>query len=237
MKKQPMKRFLLLLICSLSLTKITAQEEPDYTKIRFKSYLKEYKKDKPDETQLKLTKDELETIVTLLGDQFYSETEIEDITEKIWLALRDPEKFDYVFKDLAVRSLPDWSKPNYKGEIVIEPFPYRKFWTKAVEEVPYYQETIGRLLTYYGLMGYSEDAKSTKSDLKKLKYTHKMAFRPVRSNDWTSAYLNSVNEQIKRKGLSVQLAGFHYFVCLSDKKDDLVSLFSKLEMEFETPVP
>jgi len=232
-----MKRLILFIICSLTLTQLRAQDEPDYSKIRFKSYLKEYKAEKPDESKLKLTKDELETIVTLLGDTFYSEIEIEDITEQIWLALRDPEKFDYVFKDLAVRSLPDWSKPNYKGELVIEPFIYRKFWTKAVEEVPYYQQTIGKLLTYYGLMGYSEDAKSTKADLRKVKFTQKMAFRPVRSNDWTSAYLNSANEQVKRKSLSIQIFGFHYFVCKSNRKDDLVSLFAKLEMMFETPVP
>lgn len=86
-------------------------------------------------------------------------------------------------------------------------------------------------------MGYSEDAKSTKKHLRKLHFAKKYRFRPVRSNDWTSAFLSSANLQMGKHGLVVRNSQFDYFICKKERSADLVKLFEKLELYFESPTP
>jgi len=184
---------------------------------------------------LEFKKGDVGDIITLLGNSFYDEEEIIDITEKIWLALLDPKKFDYVFKDIAVQSIPNWNKKNFKGEIVIEPNPFLAKWTKAQNDQLYFRDALGQLLTFYNLMGYSEDAKGVKKALSKMLHTEKYKFRSIYSNDWPSYYLSSANAGINAKGLTAMLGNFDFFVCKTEVKDSLVALFQKLEWSFEVP--
>lgn len=232
-----MKKITLLLITVIGFN-ICAWSQPDYSLIKFKSKIREYKIKKPNFEGLNISKVQIENIVTLLGSTHYSENEINDITEKIWLSFIDPKKFDYVFKDLAIRTIPNWNKKNYKGQIVVEPNPFLAEWTLADGEIPYFHRALNLILTYYKLMAYSEDAKKTKKDLQNLLYTSKINFRPVSSNDWTNSYLHSANLFLKSKGLVACIDAngqYEYFICEINKKEDLLKLFKKLDWEFKVP--
>ena len=187
-----MKRITLLMIAVIGFN-LSSWSQPDYTKITFRSNLPQYKKAKPDIQGLNFNKDQVKNIITLLGNSFYSENEIEDITEKVWLSFIDPEKFDFVFKDLAIRTIPNWNKKNVRGLIVVEPNPFLAEWTLADGESPYFQRALSLILSYYNLMKYSADAKSAKESLGTLLYTQKMSFRPITSSDWTNSYLKRLS--------------------------------------------
>lgn len=226
----------IILLC-LAITTVSFKlwSQPDYSTVRFYSTIKEYKKEKPSMEGLELKKGDVERIITLLGSSFYNNEEIIDITEKVWLALIDPKKFDYVFKDIAVQSIPNWNKKNFKGEIVIEPNPFLAKWTKAENDILYFKDAFGQLLTFYKLMGYSEDAKGVKKALANMLYTNKYKFRSIYGNDWPSFYLSSANKAINSKGLTAMISNFDFFVCKTEKKDELVKLFQKLDWFFEIP--
>lgn len=207
--------------------------QPDYANIRFYSTIKEYKKKKPSLKGFEFKKEDVLKIISALGSDFYNEEEVIDITEKVWLALVNPKQFDYVFKDIAVQSIPNWNKKNFKGEIVIEPNPFLAKWTKAQNDILYFKGAFGQLLTFYKLMGYNEKAKGVKLTLSKMLPTKKYKFRSIKRDDWTSYYLSSANSVIKSKGLIAMISNFDYFVCKTDKKDELVTLFQKLDWFFE----
>ena len=209
--------------------------QPDYANIRFHSTIIEYKKEKPSMEGFDFKKEDILSIIAALGSDFYTEDEIKDITEKVWLALINPKQFDYVFKDIAVQSIPNWSKKNFKGEIVIEPNPFLAKWTKSQNDILYFKGALGQLLTFYKLMGYSEDAKGVKKALAKMSHTKKYKFRSIRSDDWTSYFLSSANAVLKPKGLISMISNFDFFVCKVDKKDELVTLLQKMDWYFEVP--
>jgi len=228
----------LLLIAIIGFNISSWSQGPDYTKLIFKSKLKEYKKKKPSLEMSNLNKTDVNRIITLLGNSFYDENEIDDITEKIWLSFNDPKKFDFVYKDLAIRTIPNWNKKNFKGEIVVEPNPLLAEWTLANEEVPYFQRAFSMILSYYNLMAYSEDAKNTQKSLRKLLHTQKINFRTASSRDWTNSYLQSANNSMKNKGIVALIAAngqYDFFVCNIDKKEELKTLFEKINWEFVTP--
>jgi len=216
-----------------------AQEEktPDYTTIKFRSYLKEYKKEKPSLEGLNIDKELVSEIVKLLGEAFYTTEERAEITEKIWLASTNPKKFDYVHKDYAIRSLPNWSKPNFQGKIVLEPNPYLKDWTKAETSLDYIKIALHRILTYEGLMGYGEDAKNTKRTAQKLRYAKNFTFRPVYTNDWTNSYLQNLVPQDAKKNLVVMVTegNYHFMIVELSKKDKLLNLFKRMKWRFVVP--
>lgn len=232
-----MKKIALLLITIIGFN-VNSWSQPDYSKITFKSKIREYKKKKPNLQSVDVKKEDIKKIVTLLGSPYYTETKIDDIIDKIWLAFINPKKFDFVFKDIAIRTIPNWNKKNARGLIVVEPNPFLAEWTLANGETPYFQRAISLLLTHFKLMAYSEDAKNTKKSLHKLLYTQKMNFRPVRATDWTNSYLKSANNALQSKQLIALIAAngqYDFFVCKTDKKDELKKLFKKINWEFIIP--
>jgi len=230
--------FFLLIICA-SIAGLSAQQEktPDYTSIKFRSYLKEYKKEKPSIEELNIDKEMVSNIVRLLGKSFYSLEERKEITEKVWLAFTNPKKFDFVHKDYAIRSLPNWSKPNFQGKIVLEPNPYLKDWTKADTSLDYFKIAIHRILTHEGLMGYGEDAQNTRKSAKKLKYAKGFQFRPVYTRDWTNSYLQTLVPQAGVKGttLLVTEGNYQFMIVEAKKQQELLQLFKKMKWSFITP--
>jgi len=233
-----MKRITLLLIAVIGFNLNGWSQDPDYTKLVFKSKIREYKKKKPNLEKINFNKGDIKQIVSLLGNSFYNEDEIADISEKVWLSFINPKMFDFVFKDIAVRTIPNWNKKNYKGQIVVEPNHFLAEWTSADGETPYFHRAINLILTHYKLMGYSEDAKQTKKHLRKILYTQKMNFRPVSTSDWTNSYLQAANDAMRSKGLIACIDAngqYEYFICESNKKDELLKLFKKLDWEFMIP--
>lgn len=233
-----MKRITLLLIAIIGFNVNGWSQDPDYTTLVFKNKLREYKKKKPSLKGIGFDKNQIKNIVDLLGSPYYSDDEINDISERIWLAFIDPKKFDFVFKDLAIRTVPNWNKKNYKGQIVVDPNPFLAEWTRADGETPYFQRALNLILTHYKLMGYSEDAKQTKKHLRKLLYTKKFNFKPVSSSDWTNSYLQAANNVIQNKGLIACIDAngkYEYFICQTDKKEEILKLFKKLDWEFMVP--
>ncbi len=233
------KTYVFLLILFTSIASLSAQQEktPDYTIIKFRSYVKEYKIEKPSFEGLKIDKELVSEIVRLLGKSFYSIEEREEIIEKIWLAFTNPKKFDFVHKDYAIRSLPNWSKPNFQGKIVLEPNPYLKDWTKADTSLDYFKIAIHRILTYEGLMGYGEDAQNTRKSAKKLKYAKDLRFRPVYTKDWTNSYLQTLVPQAGVKGniLMVTEGNYQFMIVEAKKQQELLQLFEKMKWQFIIP--
>lgn len=231
-----MKRKMLLLMAVLMFA-LPGWSQPDYSIITFKSKLPEYKEIKPQLKDIDISKERVKHIVGLLGKSFYSEEEITDITEKIWLAFNDPQKFDFVYKDMAIRTLPNWNKKNARGNIVLEPNPFLAEWTMSDSELHYLQKAFSMLLSYYQLMAYSDDAISTKRSLQKLLFTQKMAFRPAKSGDWTNSYLKYANGHLHTKGLTAMITNgsYDFLVCKSNDREELKSLFNKINWDFIIP--
>lgn len=233
-----MKKLVILFTLSFfSIVFVSAQEQPDYTQIKFRQKVKEYKKSTPKLEGLEIDKELISNIVRLLGSSFYNEKERNEIVERIWLSFTDPKKFDMVFRDYAIRTLPDWNKKNFRGEIVLEPNPYLSDWTRSDNELIYFKSAMHRILMYQGLMGYGEDAKATKKSLQKMKYIAKYTFPAPTSRDYTNSYLNKMAYAVNGKGLSVLITNgnYEFMICEKEKKDELVRLLNKMNWEFVNP--
>lgn len=236
-----MKKLLVLVIFSLLTVNTFAQTidaEPDYSQIKFKKKVKSYKKSTPKIQGLNVNKAFISEIVELLGEDFYTAEKRDEIVERIWLSFTDPKKFDMVFKDYAIRTMPNWNKKNFRGEIVLEPNPYLSDWSTADTELDYFKTAMHRILMYEGLMGYGEDAKKTRLSLKRVKYISKYKLPQPSSRDYTNSYLNKLSSAVNPKGLSVLItegSNFEFLVCQADKKDKLISLFNKMRWSFVAP--
>ena len=231
-----MKRILLLLIAVMAFS-YSSYAQPDYSIITFKSKIHYYKKTKPSFKEIEFKKEDIQRIVTILGEDFYSTEEIDELTEKIWLSFIDPEKFDYVFKDLAIRTLPNWNKVNAVGTIILEPNPFVSYWTEADGELQYFQKALYLILVQHNIMAYSEDAKSTRASLQKLLYTKELPLRGVWSSDWTNSYLQYTQKLIENKNLSILIAkgNYQYLVCKTNDVGELTALFKKMSWSFVAP--
>ena len=231
-----MKKYLLLILAVITWAS-NSWGQPDYSNITFKSKLQEYKKTKPNFKEVIVTKEDVKTIVTLLGSDFYNENEIQDITDRIWLSFNDPEKFDFVFKDMSIRTQDNWNKKNARGNIVLEPNPFWAEWTQSDGELQYFQKAFSYVLSYYKLMAYSDDAISTKKSLKKLLRTEKMNFKPAGSGDWTNSYLKYVNALINPKGYIALISngGYDFMICKISDIEKIKNLMMKISWEFVNP--
>lgn len=231
------KTLLILFLCVTSLYGFSQEEQPDYTIIKFKKKLPDYKKSTPKLEGLDISKEYISEIVDLLGKDHYSASEREEIVEKVWLAFIDPKKFDMIHRDYAIRSLPNWNKKNFRGEIVLEPNIYLKDWSVADDEIDYFKIALHRILMKEGLMGYGEEAKDTRKSLQKVKYIAKYKLPQPSGNDWTNSYLQKLSSAISSKKLSVLITsgGHEFVICDNTKKEELVTLLKKLRWDLVAP--
>ena len=86
-------------------------------------------------------------------------------------------------------------------------------------------------------MGYGEDAKNTRKSLKKIKYIAKYTFPSPTSRDYTNSYLDKMAYAVDKKGLSVLITSgnYEFMVCETDKREELIDLFNKMNWEFVKP--
>ncbi len=211
--------------------------QTDYSNVQFRSYIYEYKEIEPRTSELGIQKNLLADIVALLGKGIYSKTQQQEIIEKAWLAITKPKTFDYVYKDFAVTSNNNWGTKNAKGEIVLEPNPYLTDWTVSEDEYPYFQLALNKILDYFQLMTYGDDAESVASSFNELLITKDFKFSNPKDDDWAYSYLETVNTELEKKGLVALVTKGYYniIVCDIENRDQLTSLFEKLQWELVKP--
>jgi hypothetical protein len=209
----------------------------DYSKVKFSSAIYEYKKTEPRTTELGVNKKLLAEIIDLLGDALYTEKEKKEIINKAWLAFSKPKTFDFVYKDFAVKTINNWGRKNAKGELVLEPNPYLTEWTINDNEFPYFQLALGKILDYYSLIGYGDDAVGVKSSFNELLITKNINIKDPTEDDWAYSYLESVNSELAKKGLVALVTRGYYdiIVCKIEEKEKITNLFKKIKWDFVKP--
>ncbi|MCB0460158.1 MAG: hypothetical protein KDC74_09115 [Flavobacteriaceae bacterium] len=232
-----MKRNLLTILTLSVFNFVAVAQSTDYSKIVFSSQIYEYKKDEPRTQELGIDKELVSEIIDLLGDSLYSQAEKKEIISKAWLAFSNPKMFDYVYKDFAVKTINNWGYKNAKGELVLEPNPYLTEWTINDNEFPYFQIALSKILDYYSLIGYGDDAEAVKSSFNELLITKNISINDPKDDDWAYSYLETINTELAKKGLVALVTKGHYdiIVCKIDKKEKVTELFKKLDWEFVKP--
>ena len=231
-----MKRKLLPILTFLALNFI-AFGQMDYSNIRFKSYIYEYKDVEPRTSELGIEKQMLAEIISVLGEDIYTKTEQEEILDKAWLAIANPKVFDFIYKDFAICSNKTCDTKNQKGEIVLEPNPYLTDWTVSDDEYPYFQLALNKILEHFELMTYGDDAQSVASSFSELLITKDFVFSIPKEDDWAYSYIETINIELEKKGLVALVTKGYYniVVCNIESKDKLTTLFEKFKWELIQP--
>lgn len=232
-----MKRKLLTILTLSVCHFVAVAQSTDYENIVFSSQIYEYKQEEPRTQELGIDQYLVAEIIDLLGDNFYNDKEKKEIISKAWLAFSNPKMFDYVYKDFAVKTINNWGYKNAKGELVLEPNPYLTEWTINDNEFPYFQIALGKILEYYSLIGYGDDAEAVKSSFNELLVTQNIAINDPKDDDWAYSYLETINAELAPKGLVALVTKGHYdiIVCKTDQREKLTELFKKLDWEFVKP--
>ncbi|MFD1316860.1 hypothetical protein [Namhaeicola litoreus] len=219
------------------LMSISAISQMDYSEIKFKSNVYQYKDVMPRTEELGISKYLLAEIVETLGNSFYTKAEKEEIIEKAYLALTNPKLFDYVYKDFAVTSNNNWGSRNSQGEIILEPNPYLTDWTISDNEYPYFQLAFNKILDHFRLMSYGDDAESVASSFNELLITKDFKFSEPKEDDWAYSYLETINGELAEKGLVALVTKGYYqiVVCKIENKEKLTDLFEKFKWELVQP--
>lgn len=209
----------------------------DYSEIKFKSNVYEYKDVNPRAEELGIDKLLLAEIVEMLGNSLYTKEEKEDIIEKAYLALSNPKLFDYVYKDFAVTSNNNWGSRNSQGEIILEPNPYLTDWTISENEYPYFQLAFNKILDHFNLMSYGDDADGVASSFNELLITKDFKFSAPTDDDWAYSYIETVNKELASKGLVALVTKGYYQIVVCDikNKDKITDLFQKFKWELVQP--
>ncbi len=232
----PMKRKLLSIYILIAFS-YASFGQMDYSNVEFRSYIYKYKEAEPRTSELGIEKQLLTEIVKLLGKDIYTKAEQDEIVYKTWLAIAKPKVFDYVFKDFAVSSNKNWGSENANGEIVLEPNPYLTDWTVSDDEYPYFQLALNKILEYFQLMTYGDDADSVASSFNELLITKDFIFSAPKEDDWAYSYIESVNTELQKKGLVALVTKGYYniIVCDINSKEQLTDLFEKFRWELVQP--
>lgn len=211
--------------------------QTDYSNVEFRSYIYKYKDVEPRTSELGIEKQLLIDIVSLLGNKLYTKAEQEEIVYKTWLAMANPKTFDYVFKDFAVSSNKNWGTKNANGNIVLEPNPYLTDWTVSDDEYPYFQLALNKILEYFQLMTYGDDAESVATSFNELLITKDFKFSSPKDDDWAYSYLESINTELEKKGLVALVTKGYYNIVVCDiaNKEKLTNLFEKFQWELVQP--
>ncbi len=216
---------------------VSAFGQTDYSKVTFSSKIYKYKKAIPRTAELGIDRQLLSDIIDLLGNSLYNEKQKTEIINKAWLAFKNPETFDFVYKDFAIKTNDSWGKVNSKGEMVLEPNPYLTEWTINDNEYPYFQLALNKILDHYDLLAYGDDAVAVKSSFNELLITKNIKLEEPKDDDWAYSYLQATNAELAKKGLVALVTKGYYdiLVCKIEQKDQLTDLFKKIKWELVTP--
>jgi len=209
-------------------------QKKDYTEIHFKSKLRNYTKVLPKTEEIGINKELFSELVELLANDSYSEDQKLNFTNKLWLAISNPQKFDYVYKDFSLKTIKNWGVKIKFEDPNFEPNPYLEKWTNTGDEYLYFQWASIQILTYLNLMAYGEDGENARDAITNLKCLQGINPPSSGINEFTYNYLTKVSSRIKNKGLVILIYNNHYdfTVCKIEDKEKVIGLFEKLNWEF-----
>ncbi len=212
-------------------------QQKDYTNIKFKSKLRSYTKTKPKAKELDIDKQLFIELADLLTLDTYNEREKKELANKLWLAVSDPKKFDFVYKDFSLKTIKNWGVKIKFEDINFEPNPYLAEWTNNGDDILYFQWAVTQILTYSKLMTYSEKARVAQKNIHNLLLLKNMKFYAAKSNEFAYDYLHRNNAILKKKGLTILIYNnnFDYTVCKIADKEKVIALLGKLKWEFVVP--
>ena len=212
-------------------------QQKDYTEIKFKSKLRQYTKVKPKTAELGIDKALFDELADKLTMDVFDEKEKKILANKLWLAVSDPGKFDFVYKDYSLKTIKNWGVKIKFEDPNFEPNPYLAKWTVTGDEFLYFQWAVIQILTHEGLMAYSEKAKVAQKAINELVVINHLKFFSPRPDEYAYDYLNRNNSLLAKKNLVILIRNLHfdYLVCRLDEKDRVIELLSRLRWEFMVP--
>lgn len=231
-----MKKFVILFIVLLYGICAFPQQK-DYTAIKFKSKLRNYTKVLPKTKEFGIDKELFVELVDMLTVDIFSEAKKADLSNKLWLAVSNPQKFDFIYKDYSLKTIKNWGVKIKFEDPNFEPNPYLAKWTVTEDEFIYSHWAITQILTYEGLMAYSEKAKVAQKAINELLVLEKLKFYQAKTDEYAYDYLHRNNVLLKKRGLVVLIYNYHfdYIVCQIDDKDKVIELLSRLKLEYIEP--
>ncbi|MGB5321657.1 hypothetical protein [Lutimonas sp.] len=231
-----MKKFVILFIVLLYGICAFPQQK-DYTAIKFKSKLRNYTKVLPKTKEFGIDKELFVELVDILTVDIFSENKKVDLSNKLWLAVSNPQKFDFVYKDYSLKTIKNWGVKIKFEDPNFEPNPYLAKWTVTEDEFIYSHWAITQILTYEGLMAYSEKAKVAQKAINELLVLEKLKFYQAKPDEYAYDYLHRNNDLLRKRGLVVLIYNYHfdYIVCKIEDKDKVIELLSRLKLEFIEP--
>ncbi len=212
-------------------------QQKDYTQIHFKSKLRNYTKVMPKVKEFGIDKDLFVQLTDLLTMEQFTEQEKAELSNKLWLAVSNPQKFDFVYKDYSLKTIKNWGVKIKFEDPNFEPNPYLAKWTVTEDEFIYIHWAITQILTYERLMAYSEKAKVAQKAINELLLLEKLNFYDAKKDEYAYDYLHRNNALLKKRGLVILIYNYHfdYIVCKIDDKDKVVELLGRLKLEFIEP--
>ncbi len=212
-------------------------QQKDYTAIKFKSKLRNYTKVLPKTKDFGIDKQLFVELVDMLTVDMFSENKKADLSNKLWLAVSNPQKFDFIYKDYSLKTIKNWGVKIKFEDPNFEPNPYLAKWTVTEDEFIYSHWAITQILTYEGLMAYSEKAKVAQKAINELLVLEKLKFYQAKPDEYAYDYLHRNNELLKKRGLVVLIYNYHfdYIVCKIDDKDKVIELLNRLKLEYIVP--
>ena len=212
-------------------------QQKDYTEIKFKSKLRNYTKVMPQTKEFGIDKELFTELVDKLTMDAYSPIEKAALANKLWLAVSNPQKFDFVYKDYSLNTIKTWGIKIKFEDPDFEPNPYLAKWTVTGDEFIYFHWAITQILTYENLMAYSEKAKAAQKAIHELTLLKNMKFYEAKPDEYAYDYLNRNNSLLQKRGLVILIYNYHfdYTVCKIEDKDKVIELMSRLKWEFVVP--
>ncbi len=212
-------------------------QQKDYANIKFKSKLRNYSKIIPNPKENGIDKELVSSITNILTSDVYSEKEKKELSNKIWLALSNPKKFDFVYKDYSLSTIKNWGvkikfeDPNY------EPNPYLCQWTTKEDDFIYFQWVMTNILTHEGLLSYGDETKKVYKAINNLTLIENIKFPPPSYNEYPDSYLNRINKSLQKKGLIILMFenNFDFLVCKIEDQDQLIELLHSFQWSFSAP--
>lgn len=191
----------------------------------------------PKTKEFDINKELFVELVDKLTMEAYSAEAKAALANKLWLAVSNPHKFDFVYKDYSLKTIKNWGVKIKFEDPNFEPNPYLAKWTITGDEFIYFQWAITQILTHEKLMAYSEKAKVAQKAIHELALLQNMNFYDARPDEYAYDYLRRNNALLSKKGIVIIIYNYHfdYMVCKIEDKDRVMELMSRLKWEFVVP--
>ncbi len=229
------KTFVLITLLFIGLASIGQQK--DYTNIKFKSKTRHYSKIIPNTKDNGIDKELVTSIIDILSVDIFTEREKKELSNKIWLALSNPQKFDFVYKDYSLNTIKNWGvkikfeNPNF------EPNPYLCEWTNKEDDFIYFQWVMTNILAHEGLLAYGDETKKVYKTINNLVMIKDIRFPYPSSSEYPYSYLNRMNKSLKKRGIIILMFenNFDFLVCKIEDQDQIIELLQNFHWSFAVP--